>query len=123
MLQRHQLRAARRPHQSCQVCPTAGQPDDRVLVHGSGFTGATQVTFDGVPAAPFGTGNGYYDSYVVVLAPPHALGPVDVHVTTPNGTSQVSTPYDTFTYIPWPLFIPGADVPGPYNPVCAFPNT
>mgnify|MGYP002403747206 CR=1 FL=1 len=72
--------------------PTSGGVG--VIVSGSGFTGATVVSFGSVPAA------GYYvqsDTQIEAYDPSHAAGVVDVVVTAPSGTSPV-VPADEFTY-------------------------
>ena len=66
-----------------------------VTITGSGFTGATAVNFGGTVASSF-TVNG--DTSVTATAPAAtAVGPVDVTVTTPSGTSATSSA-DQFTY-------------------------
>ena len=61
-----------------------------VTIIGTGFTGATEVTFDGVA----GTGlSGVSDTQLMVTAPAHAAGAVDVVVTTPGGTATSSFTY------------------------------
>ena len=68
---------------------------DLVAIIGTGFSGATTVSFGGTP----GTGiTVLSDNALTVLAPGHALGIVDVTVTTPGGTSAI-TPADQFTYV------------------------
>ncbi|MGA0568172.1 IPT/TIG domain-containing protein [Rathayibacter sp. KR2-224] len=64
-----------------------------VTITGTGFAGATGVTFDGVPAGSF-TPSG--DTSITVTTPPHAPGPVDVIVQSTFGDS----PAGTFTYEP-----------------------
>src|SRR5262249_36754036 len=80
------LPAARPPTGS-----TAG--GTRVVLTGSGFTGASNVTFGGVPAS-FTINS---DSQITAMSPAEAAGVVDVQVTTPSGTSAVGTA-DHFTY-------------------------
>jgi hypothetical protein len=64
-----------------------------VTVSGSGFTGATGVTFDGLAALNFVVVD---DSTITVTTPPHAIGPVNVVVQHPNGPSAPLG----FTYLP-----------------------
>ena len=64
-----------------------------VTVTGSGFTGATAVSF-GTVAAAFTV---LSDGTLVATAPPQAAGLVDVTVTTPSGTSSTGSA-DHFTY-------------------------
>ena len=75
------------------VGPTTGGTS--VTLTGCGFTGATSVHF-GATAAPTFTVNS--DTKITATSPAHAAGPVDVTVTTPQGTSPTQ-PGDTFTYI------------------------
>ncbi len=66
------------------VAPGAG-PDSGgtpVTVTGTGFTGATGVTFDGVPGTDFVVVD---DTTVAVTTPAGAAGPADVVVTDPAG--------------------------------------
>ncbi|NYK10676.1 hypothetical protein HNR14_002557 [Leifsonia naganoensis] len=60
---------------------TGGTP---VTITGSGFTGATGVTFGGTPGANVTVVN---DTTITVTSPGHAPGAVDVIVTTPAGPS------------------------------------
>jgi hypothetical protein len=64
-----------------------------VLVTGVGFTGATGVTFDGVPALSVVVVD---DENITLLTPPNPVGPADVVVQHPNGPSAPLT----FTYLP-----------------------
>jgi hypothetical protein len=65
-----------------------------VAVNGSGFTGATDVSFGGTDAASFIVNS---DTSITAVSPALAAGTVDVVVTTPTGTSQVSSA-DQFTF-------------------------
>ncbi len=67
------------------LTPTSGQAGTAVTITGAGFTGATSVSFGGSLAAPTVAS----DAQLSVLAPAHALGLVNVQVTTPGGTSPV----------------------------------
>ena len=60
---------------------TGGTP---VVITGTGFTGSTGVTFDGVPATDFTVVS---DTEIDATTPPHAAGAVDVVVDNPNGDS------------------------------------
>lgn len=64
-----------------------------VTITGTGFTGATEVNFGTAPATNFSVAS---DTEIRATAPPGA-GVVDVTVTTPRGTSPV-TSVDRFTY-------------------------
>jgi PGF-pre-PGF domain-containing protein len=71
-----------------------------ILIGGSGFTGVTTmganaVMFGSTPALGFQEDS---DMQISAIAPPHAVGMVDVTITTPGGTSAV-VPADRFTYI------------------------
>ncbi|WP_213816880.1 IPT/TIG domain-containing protein [Glaciihabitans sp. dw_435] len=70
--------------------PTGGTP---VTITGSGFTGATSVTFGGAPGTAFSVVN---DTTITVTSPAHGPGAVDVVVVDAAGNS---TPL-TFTYVP-----------------------
>ena len=63
-------------------------------VNGSGFTGATAVSFGGTAAPSFTV---LSDTAISVTDPSHAAGTVDVIVTAPSGTSSAAY-YDLFTY-------------------------
>jgi hypothetical protein len=73
--------------------PTAG--GTQVTINGSGFTGATAVTFGA------GTGTLSHvvsDSQITAISPPGVAGAVHVTVTGPTGSSN-TTSVDTFTYV------------------------
>jgi hypothetical protein len=72
--------------------PTAG--GNNVTINGTGLTGATAVTFGGTPA----TISTNTSTQIVVVAPAHAAGLVDVRVTNANGTSA-NGPGDNYTFV------------------------
>ncbi|MGP3947146.1 IPT/TIG domain-containing protein [Streptomyces sp. 7N604] len=76
------------------LSPTSGPVGggNPVSLTGSGFTGATSVTFGAVPAAGFTV---HSDSSITAIAPP-GTGTVQVSVTTPHGTSNTQA----YTYAP-----------------------
>jgi hypothetical protein len=79
------------------IGPTTGQPagGDTVTVTGTGFTGATGVTFGTVAASALVVAS---DTSLTVTSPPGTAGTtVHVTVTTPAGTSA-TTAADQFTY-------------------------
>jgi hypothetical protein len=82
------------------VAPTAGPATGgtTVTLSGTGFTGATGVSFGGVSAASF-TVNG--DTSVTAVTPAAPAGVVDVTVTTVGGTSALG-PADRFTFVAAP---------------------
>ncbi|MCE0539506.1 IPT/TIG domain-containing protein [Kineosporia rhizophila] len=63
------------------VGPIAG--GTRVTITGTGFTGATAVSFGGTSVTPTVSSN----TSLTVTTPAHAAGTVDITVTGPNGTS------------------------------------
>jgi hypothetical protein len=65
-----------------------------VTITGTNFSGASAVKFGTVPVAY--TINS--DSSITVTAPVHSVGPVDITVTTNNGTSATGSA-DKFTYL------------------------
>ncbi|HLQ62775.1 MAG TPA: IPT/TIG domain-containing protein, partial [Candidatus Acidoferrales bacterium] len=79
------------------VSPGAGPASGgtTVVITGSAFSG-TSVSFGGTPAASFVVNS---DSQITAVSPAHALGIVDVTVTTTNGTSPV-TDADRFAFVP-----------------------
>lgn len=73
-----------------------------VTITGSGFTGATGVSFGGTPATSFTIVSA---NQITATAPARGVGVADVIVTTPNGVSA-NTAADNFTYV-----VPPAPVP------------
>jgi hypothetical protein len=65
-----------------------------VTITGTGFTGATAVTFGGTPATGVTVVS---DSQISAVSPAHATGTVDIQVTTPGGTSA-AVAADQYTY-------------------------
>ena len=76
------------------VSPTAEPQGSTVTITGTGFTGATGVSFGGTAAASFAVTG---DTSVSAVVPAVRHGTVDVTVTGPGGTSAV-TPADQFTF-------------------------
>jgi hypothetical protein len=70
-----------------------------IAIAGSGFLGATAVSFGGTGAATF-TVNAA--TQIVATSPAHAAGTVDILITTAYGTSPVVTG-DHFTFVPPPV--------------------
>lgn len=79
------------------ISPTSGSSGTDVTVTGSGFTGATSVTFGGAPATNFNVNS----STSITARAPAGTGTVDIRVTTPGGTSAVSSA-DQFSYVSAP---------------------
>jgi RHS repeat-associated protein len=69
-----------------------------VTITGSGFTGATSVSFGNMPAGSFTVNS---DTQITTTAPAGGSGTVDVTVTTAGGTST-AVPADQFSYLPIP---------------------
>ena len=80
--------------------PTTGGTS--VLISGTGFTGASAVTFGSTAATSFTVNSA---TQITATAPAHAAGAVDVRVTTPGGTS-LTGPADQFTYVASPAVDP-----------------
>lgn len=76
------------------ISPKMGSAGSTVTISGSGFTGATAVSF-GVTGSPKITVSS--DNQIVAVSPAGGIGTVDVTVVTPAGTSAVSAA-DQFTY-------------------------
>jgi len=81
------------------VSPTSGSNTGgtTVIVTGSGFTGANNVKF-GTTANATGAMVVNNDNQITVTSPAHAVGTIDITVTTPIGTSPTGAA-DQFTYI------------------------
>lgn len=80
------------------VSPTSGPlaGGTIVIITGSGFTGATAVNFGSTPASSVTVNS---DSQITATSPAATtVGPVDVTVTTPDGTTATSAA-DQYTYI------------------------
>jgi hypothetical protein len=88
---------------------TSGGTD--VSIGGNFVTGVTSVNFGGA-SIPFSAdiANGTVSAFV----PPHSAGTVDITVTSPGGTSQVSTA-DQFTYLAPPPPPPSPPPPPPQH--------
>ncbi|MEQ4299916.1 IPT/TIG domain-containing protein [Plantactinospora sp. B6F1] len=71
--------------------PTSG--GTTVTITGTGFTGATGVTLDGVPGTDFTVNPA--GTTITVVTPPNAAGPAEVAVTFPAGTAEDGT----FSYV------------------------
>ncbi|MFE0025463.1 PxKF domain-containing protein [Amycolatopsis sp. NPDC059021] len=84
-----------------------------VTITGTGFTGATAVTFGTTPATSFTVNSA---TSITATAPAAtAVGPVDVTVTTPAGTSTTN-PGDVYTYTyTFTGFFPPVDNPPAVN--------
>ena len=77
--------------------PTAG--GTAVSMTGSGFTGATSVTFGGVPASNLTVVS---DNQLTMIAPAGSAGPATVTVTSPLGTAS-TTAANQYTYADTPV--------------------
>jgi IPT/TIG domain len=93
-----------------RVSPTSGPTTGgtTVTINGTGFTGATGVSFGGT-AATFSVKS---SSQISATAPAGAAGTVDITVTTPGGTSATST-NDQYTYATPPTVTRVSPASGP----------
>ena len=73
------------------VAPTVGSVagGKKVTVSGTGLTGATSVLFGSVPGTSIVVNA--KGTKLTVIAPAQAAGPVDIVVTTPGGTSPITS--------------------------------
>ena len=85
--------------------PDSGPSFTRVAVHGSGFTGVTDVRFNGVPAQFDNASDTYLNAYVPSGA---SSGPISV--VTPSGTGTSS---QSFIFIPPPVIVGSTPKWGP----------
>jgi len=74
------------------ISPTSGTAlgGTTVMITGANLTGATAVTFGGLPASSFTVVNA---TTIMAVSPPHAPGPVDVVITTPGGSATLASSY------------------------------
>lgn len=79
-----------------KILPAAGPVGgcNRVQINGSGFAGATALTFGSQPSGSFTVNS---DGVIFALPPPATAGTIDVRVTSPLGTSPVASS-DQYTY-------------------------
>jgi len=99
------------------ISPKSGPVEGGTLVTitGSGFTGATSVTFGGTSVTPTVAS----DTSITATSPARAAGTVDVRVVTPLGTSP-NTAADDFVYGGGPIITsisPSSGAPGGGNTV------
>ena len=80
------------PPMVASISPNTGSTagETRVTITGTGFTGATGVTFRGTAATEVVVVN---DTTIVCTTPARAVGPASVVVTTPVGTNGANTLY------------------------------
>ena len=80
-----------------KITPRAGSTlgGNRVTIVGSGFTGATSVSFGSVAATSFSVQS---DQEIVAVTPAEPVGNVDVSVVAPAGTTPAADPADFYTY-------------------------
>ena len=90
------------------LAPTSGPTEGGtvVTITGSGFTGATDVVFGGLPATTFTVNSA---TSITATSPAHAVGPVDVVVQHPGGNSAPQT----FTYLAAPTISSLTPIQGP----------
>lgn len=74
-----------------------------MTVTGTGFTGATSVTFGGTAVISFTVVNA---TTITCVTPARAAGPASVLVTTPGGTNAANTLFTYFTPLVSQPFLP-----------------
>lgn len=82
------------------VGPTAG--GQTVTITGQNFTGATSVTFDGIPCTSFTVVSA---TQITCVTPPHAAGVVEVVVTTPVGSNVTTGTANDYIYTTGPTVL------------------
>ena len=100
--------AARHGHHVAEG-PAAGGTS--VTITGTGFTGATAVSFGGVAAAAFTIAG---DTSITAVSPATTAGLVDVTVTSAGGT-DVTGSFDQFTFVAAPTIVSLSPASGPLN--------
>ncbi len=93
------------------ISPVAGllTGGTAVTITGTGFTGASAVSFGTTPASSYSVVSG---TEITVASPASVLGSVDVTVTTPVGTSATSA-LDVFSYEHAPIVSSVSPLAGP----------
>ena len=94
-----------------RVAPSSGSAKGgtQVTITGSGFTGATAVTFGKTAAASFTVVSA---TQITAVSPAHAAATVNITVTTPAGVSGIRAA-DKFTYLPPPVITAISPASGP----------
>ncbi len=90
--------------------PTAG--GTAVTITGQNFTGATSVTFGGIPCTSLVVVSA---TTITCVTPPHPAGVVEVVVTTPNGQNVTTGPANDFVYTAGPTVTALSPVTGLCN--------
>jgi alpha-tubulin suppressor-like RCC1 family protein len=96
----HELAYGEPVPEVASISPSAGSTagGTEVTITGSGFEGATQVSFGATPATSFTVNS---DTSVTAVSSPGSVGTVDVTVTAPAGRST-PVPADRFSYLAAP---------------------
>lgn len=84
------------------VSPPIGpvQGGTLVTITGTGFTGATAVSFGGTPGTSISV---LSDTQIIVVSPARVAGTVNVRVTNSRSTSPINSPADNYTFAETPV--------------------
>jgi hypothetical protein len=89
-----------------------------VTITGKYLDGATSVTFGSAPASSFSVDSA---SQITAIAPPSAASAVDVRVSGPGGSSEI-TPADRYTFVAAPVTTTSTSTPAGSTGVAVHPG-